>query len=46
MLVATITGTAVYIPGLPEPGPVSIKSPFPPSVNETLVNYTTMTVGK
>ena len=44
LLVATITGTAVYIPGLPEPGSVSIRSPFPPSVGESLENYVHVTV--
>lgn len=45
LLVATITGTAVYIPGLPEPGAVSIRSPFPPTKDESRENYEHVTVG-
>ena len=42
LLVGVITGSAVYIPGLPEPGPVIIKSPFQSSgvVNDNYVNVT------
>lgn len=45
LLAATVTGTAVYIPGLPEPGSVSIRSPFPPTKNESCENYEHVTVG-
>lgn len=44
LLVGVITGTAVYVPGLPEPGPVSIKSPFPPSMSISPDNYKRVTV--
>lgn len=42
LLVGVITGSAVYIPGLPEPGPVIIKSPFQSSgvINDNYVNVT------